>query len=181
MTTAAAPPAAEVIRARTAVAIAFVAAGLAFSSFIARAPTVRDDLGLTTAQLGLLLLCLSGGSVAGLPLSGPVVHRFGPGRAVLAGALSMTFGLALLALGLLTGLVLPAAIGLVFAGLGMGVWDVAMNDEGAEVERRLGRSLMPRLHAGFSLGTVGGAGVGATSAWLGMPLAAQLLGPRHQR
>jgi predicted MFS family arabinose efflux permease len=176
VTTTAAPPGAEVIRARAAVAIAFVAAGLAFSSFIARAPTVRADLGLSTAQLGLLLLCMSGGSVAGLPLSGPVVHRFGPGRAVLAGALSMTFGLALLALGLLTGLVLPAAIGLVFAGLGMGVWDVAMNVEGAEVERRLGRSLMPRLHAGFSLGTVGGAGVGATSAWLGIPLAAQLFG-----
>ena len=31
-----------------------------------------------------------------------------------------------------------------------------MNVEGADVERRLGRSLMPRLHAGFSLGTVGG-------------------------
>jgi predicted MFS family arabinose efflux permease len=176
VTTTGAPPATDVRTARTAVAIAFITAGLAFASFIARAPAVRDVLGLSTAQLGLLLLCASGGAVAGLPLSGPVVHRFGPGRAVLAGALSMTGGLVLLAVGLLTGLVLPAAIGLVVTGLGTGVWDVAMNVEGAEVERRLGRSLMPRLHAGFSLGTVGGAGIGAASAALGIPLAVQLLG-----
>ena len=39
-----------------------------------------------------------------------------------------------------------------------------MNVEGADVERRLGRSLMPRLHAGFSLGTVAGAGIGAAAA-----------------
>ena len=30
-------------------------------------------------------------------------------------------------------------------GIGTGVWDVAMNVQGAEVERRLGRSIMPRF------------------------------------
>src|SRR6185312_227618 len=42
------------------------------------------------------------------------------------------------------------------------------------VERRLGRSLMPRLHAGFSLGTVAGAGIGAAAAATGVPLSAQV-------
>ncbi|MHA6618845.1 MFS transporter [Pseudonocardia sp. DLS-67] len=176
MSTTGALPSARLLRARTAVVIAFIAAGLAFSSFIARTPALRDALGLSTAQLGLLLLCMSGGAVAGLPLSGPLVHRLGPGRAVLAGALSMTVGLALLAVGMSTALVPVAALGLVASGLGTGVWDVAMNVEGADVERRLGRSLMPRLHAGFSLGTVAGAGIGATCSALGIPLAAQLVG-----
>lgn len=176
MSTTGAPPSARLLRARTAVVIAFITAGLAFSSFIARTPALRDALGLSTAQLGLLLLCMSGGAVAGLPLSGPLVHRLGPGRAVLAGALSMTVGLALLAIGMSTALVPVAAIGLVASGLGTGVWDVAMNVEGADVERRLGRSLMPRLHAGFSLGTVAGAGIGAACSALGVPLAAQLVG-----
>jgi fucose permease len=176
VTTTTAAPAAEVFRARTAVAIAFVAAGLAFSSFIARTPALRDALGLSTAQLGLLLLCMSGGAVAGLPLSGPIVHRLGPARAVLGGALSMTLGLGLLAVGMSTAIVPLAAIGLVFAGLGTGVWDVAMNVEGAEVERRLGRSLMPRLHAGFSLGTVAGAAIAAASAAVGISLPVQLIG-----
>ena len=35
-----------------------------------------------------------------------------------------------------------------------------MNVEGAEVERRLGRTVMPRFHAGCSLGTFVGAGIG---------------------
>jgi fucose permease len=176
VTTTGALPSAQLLRARTAVVVAFIAAGLAFSSFIARTPALRDSLDLSTAQLGLLLLCMSGGAVAGLPLSGPLVHRLGPGRSVLAGALSMTIGLALLAVGMSVGMVPIAAVGLVFSGLGTGVWDVAMNVEGADVERRLGRSLMPRLHAGFSLGTVAGAGIGASCAALGVPLQVQLIG-----
>jgi predicted MFS family arabinose efflux permease len=176
VTTTGALPAAQLLRARTAVVVAFITAGLAFSSFIARAPALRDSLGLSTAQLGLLLLCMSGGAVAGLPLSGPIVHRLGPGRAVLSGALSMTVGLALLSVGMFAEFVPVAALGLFATGLGTGVWDVAMNVEGADVERRLGRSLMPRLHAAFSLGTVAGAGVGAACAALGVPLPAQLAG-----
>ena len=39
-----------------------------------------------------------------------------------------------------------------------------MNVEGAVVERLLGRSIMPRFHAGWSLGTFTGAGLGAVAA-----------------
>jgi cyanate permease len=49
-------------------------------------------------------------------------------------------------------------------GVGTGSWDVSMNLEGAEVERELGRAVMPHFHAAFSLGTVGGALIGATTA-----------------
>jgi fucose permease len=125
---------------------------------------------------------VSGGSISGLPLAGPVVHRFGPATAVFAASLTSAAGLALLGTALLSGSVPIAVPGLVLIGLSLGVWDVAMNVEGADVERRLGRSLMPRLHAGFSLGTVVGAGIGALAAASGVPLSAQvfavaLLGP----
>ncbi len=164
-----------VAAARMAVVIVFAANGVAFASFISRTPAIRDALGLSAAQLGLLLLGLSGGAIAGLPLSGPLVHRVGPGRTVLLGAIVVSVGLALLTTGLLTGAVVAAALGLVCCGLGSGTWDVAMNVEGAAVERRLGRSLMPRLHGAFSIGTVAGAGVGAASAATGVPLAVQVL------
>jgi len=162
--------------ARNAVVVAFALNGLAFASFISRTPAIADALDLSTAQLGLLLLCLSIGAVAGLPLSGPLVQRIGPAASVLAGTLTSTLGLAGLATGLLTGTVVTAAIGLFASGLGMGAWDVAMNVAGAEVEQRTGRSLMPRLHAAFSLGTVTGAGLGAATAATGVPLAAQVIG-----
>jgi fucose permease len=162
------------LRARTAVVVTFATSGIAFASFASRTPAVREALGLTTAQLGLLLLCMSGGSIAGLPLSGPIVHRFGTARGVLGGAITLGVGLGLAALGLAIGAVAPAAAGLVLVGLGIGVWDVSMNVEGADVERRLGRSLMPRLHAAFSLGTVLGAGVGTVTAAAAIPIAAQV-------
>ena len=158
-----------------AVAACFAMSGVAAASFLSRVPGVRDVLGLSWTQLGLLLLCVSGGSMVGLPLSGLLVHRFGPGRAVVAASLTVTAGLVMLAAGLRGGVVGPAAVGLVGIGLGVGVWDVAMNVEGADVERRLGRSLMPRLHAAFSLGTMAGAGVGAAAAATGVPLAVQML------
>ena len=66
------------------------------------------------------------------------------------------------------------AVGLFVYGVGTGVWDVAMNVEGAEVERRLGRTIMPRFHAGFSLGTMGGAGVGVLVAAVDVPMLAHL-------
>ncbi|MGH3781041.1 MAG: MFS transporter [Pseudonocardiaceae bacterium] len=168
-------PATGVVGARRAVAACFAMSGVAVGSLLSRAPGVRDALGLSSAQFGLLLLCFSGGSMVGLPLSGPIVHRVGPARAVLTGSLTVTTGLVTLAAGLQVGVVGPAAVGLVLIGLGVGLWDVAMNIEGADVEQRLGRSLMPRLHAAFSVGTMVGAGVGAVSAAAGVPLAVQIL------
>ena len=71
--------------------------------------------------------------------------------------------------------VAPVVVGLFLLGLGNGTWDVAMNVEGAEVERRLGRSIMPRFHAGFSVGTVAGALLGAAMVALGVSVTAHLL------
>ena len=162
-------------QARTAVATAFVVNGLVFASVIARTPSLRDTLGLSPAQLGLLLLCVSTGAIGGLPLSGPLVQRFGTSRVVLGGSLSVALGLAGLGAGLLAASVPLVAPSLVLVGLGMGTWDVAMNVQGADVERHLDRALMPRLHGMFSVGSVIGAGVGALSAATGIPLAVQVL------
>jgi MFS family permease len=165
----------ELRHARTAVATAFVVNGVVFASVIARTPALRDTLGLSAAGLGLLLLCISVGAVAGLPLAGPIVQRLGASRAVLAGSLSVGLGLAGVGVGLLTTSIPLVAPSFVLVGLGMGVWDVAMNVQGASVERGLDRALMPRLHAGFSIGTVAGAGVGALCAAAGVPLGLQIL------
>lgn len=162
-------------RAKVAVALAFALNGLALSSWLSRVPAVRDELGLSTSEVGLLLLCLSAGAVSALPLSGSLVTRLGPGRAVLAGALVAAVGLAGLSLGLALGSPVVAGAFLFVFGAGSSPWDVAMNVEAADVERRLGRPVMPRFHAGFSLGTVVGGAIGAVTAALAVPVAAQLL------
>ncbi len=60
--------------------------------------------------------------------------------------------------------------GLFLYGVGTSVWDVAMNVEGAAVEQRLGRTIMPRFHAGWSIGTIIGAGVGVVVTAAGVPV-----------
>jgi fucose permease len=70
--------------------------------------------------------------------------------------------------------VAPVAVGLFVYGCAAGGWDVAMNVQGAIVERLHGRAIMSRFHAGFSLGTVAGALLGATMVALEVPVTAHL-------
>lgn len=161
--------------ARTAVVVVFALNGFAFASWVSRIPQARSALDLTPGQLGTLLLALSVGSMTGLPLAGTLVHRYGAAPVVAGAAVLDAVGLAAAGLGAGTYVALwLTAVGLFLAGLGSGVWDVAMNVEGAEVERRLRRTIMPRFHAAFSLGTVAGAALGAAAAATGVSVGTHL-------
>jgi fucose permease len=164
------------IPARNAVATAFVVNGLLFASLVSRIPDVRGDLDLSNGGLGLLLLAIAVGSLLALPCTGWLIGRSSAGAVVRAGALVTAVGLAFGAAGASVVSSVPlAAAGLFAYGVGTGIWDVAMNVEAAEVERRLGRSVMPRFHAGFSLGTIAGAGIGVAVTAVGAPMLLHLL------
>jgi len=157
----------EVLTARNAVFATFFINGFALATWASRIPAVRRSLDLGPGALGLLLLAASVGSLLALPTSGSAVQRFGARRVVMVAATVEGAGLLLLAVGAgVAETVAVTAAGLFLIGLGNGFWDVSMNVQGAEVERRLGRSVMPRFHAAFSLGTVAGAAVGAAVAYL---------------
>ncbi|WP_375003597.1 MFS transporter [Aeromicrobium sp. CTD01-1L150] len=162
-------------RAKVAVATVFMANGFLFASWMSRIPAIRDLLDLSPGGLGLLLLALSVGSLCGLPTAGWFVQRWGERRVVQAGALLMTTGVVSAGLAAQAGVVPWAAASLAVMGFGVGVWDVAMNLEGARVERLIGRTIMPRFHAGFSLGTVIGAAGGALAAALAVTVVLHLL------
>jgi MFS family permease len=166
--------AADVAAATRATYLAFIGSGFAFASWAARIPQVRDRLHLSPASLGLVLLALAIGSLIALPLAGVVVHRFGSRRAVASTAVLLGVAFVIIALGYLVGVV-PVFAGLFLAGFANGTWDVAMNVQGAMVERHLGRAIMPRFHAGFSVGTVAGALVGAAAVAGNVPVTAHLL------
>jgi fucose permease len=154
--------------ARNAVGLSFFLNGLVFASWVSRIPEARSSFELTNGQLGLVLLAIALGSVLALPTSGALINRWGTVRIVRVAATAATVGMLTAAVGL--GHVLPLTVGGLFVyGLGIGVWDVAMNVEGAEVERGLRRTIMPRFHAGFSGGTVVGAVLGALLIELSVP------------
>lgn len=164
---------AQLTAARNAVGLAFFLNGLVFASWVSRIPEVRSSFELTNGRLGLVLLAISVGSVVALPTTGALITRWGTVRIVRGGAVLASIGMLTAALSLGDTLALTV-VGLAVYGVGIGVWDVAMNVEGAEVERGLERTIMPRFHAGFSGGTVVGALVGALLIELGVPSSAHL-------
>lgn len=148
---------------------AFIGLGFAFASWASRIPQVRDQLYLNPSSLGLVLLAIAAGSLISLPLSGPIVSRFGSRHTVAATSVLMGVALLAVAIGYRFG-VAPLVLALFTFGFAQGAWDVAMNVQGAIVERRLGRAIMPRFHAGFSVGTVAGALVGTAMVALQVPV-----------
>ena len=169
------PLAPALLTARNAVALSFALNGLVFASLVSRLPDLRERLELSNGGLGTLLLAISCGSLLALPSTGRVIERIGAGATVRAGVLADTVGLSTAAVGAVLGSVPLAALGLFVHGVGIGVWDVAMNVDAAEVERRMRRTVMPRFHAGWSAGSLSGAGLGVVVIALGTPLLAHLL------
>ncbi|MDN5797119.1 MAG: MFS transporter, partial [Intrasporangium sp.] len=170
-------PTPRVHAARAAVFAAFAVTGLAFAAFASRVPDIKHTLGLSPGELGVTLLALSAGSVLGLPVSGWFANRFGAARTVVGAGLVQATGLVLAGVAVTAFGSRPVLMAALFVtGLGVGVFDVGMNFEGASVERLLGRSVMPHFHAMFSAGTVVSALIGALLSGLHVPVLAHLAG-----
>lgn len=154
---------------RTAVFLTFAINGFGMAAWVARIPSVRDRLGISVSEVGILIVGVSAGSILGLLLAGHVVAWLG-GRNSIRIALSLQ-GVTLALIGI--GTTVFSSFGVVIVGLALfgianSLCDVAMNVEGAAVERTLGRTIMPWFHASWSLGTVVGAGLGAAAAFAGL-------------
>ncbi|WP_196867403.1 MFS transporter [Arthrobacter sp. CAN_A212] len=150
--------------------------GLVFASWAARIPAASSTLGLSDGQTGSLLLAAAAGSVLALPLAGSIAGRVGVANTVRIGGVASAIAAVTIAGGLATASVPLTALGLFLFGVGVALWDVAQNIEGADVEHRLRRTIMPKFHAAFSGGAFAGAMVGAGLSALGVDLSYHLLG-----
>ncbi|MCC3763377.1 MFS transporter [Glycomyces sp. TRM65418] len=157
------------LRWRNAVFAVFALSGFLFANWAARVPNIRDILGATTQEMGVLILGLAVGAMLGLVASSHVIAHLGATAAIRWFLATTAVGL--IAAGLIAGIApnywaLFAA--LMVLGAGNAILDVAMNLSGAANERRIGKTLMPMFHAGFSLGTMLGAGLSALTEQLGV-------------
>lgn len=168
-------PRRELIAWRNAVFAVFFLSGLSMASWVARLPVVRDDTGLSTQGVGLVIMGGSVGAVLGLIAAPWLMARVGARAGMIGVLVTVSVGLISVGIG---GSILPSVplvvIGLVLFGFGNGAVDVMMNVEGAEAEREIGKTLMPLMHAFFSFGTVAGAGVAAVASALGISVAIHL-------
>ena len=141
-------------RSQLAVAALFLALGFNYGTWTSRLPAIKAQLGLSTGQVSLVLLAAALGAVFSFPVTAAAVHRFGSRGASLLSAGLLPF--TTLALSVAPNLACACAV--MFAmGIVASTLDVAMNAQGVEVEAAYGRPVMSRLHAVFSLGTMGGA------------------------
>jgi fucose permease len=150
----------DAFRRRLALFALFFVPGLSISSWVTRTPAIRDLLGASTAEIGLVLLGLSVGSMVGILSSGPLVARFGTRPIMTLGTALTVLSMPTIGFGASIGDAVVVTAGLFLFGAGMGGGEVAINVEGADVERVLDRPVLPALHGFFSLGTVVGAGAG---------------------
>lgn len=148
-----------------AIATMFFINGAAIFSWLPRIVDVRDLLKIDNGQLGTAILGMGlGGLVASLILP-KLMEHFSTRQLLLAGGTAQAVFLPLVGF-------MPGAItlGLVLFLLGIIdlIADMAMNTQAVMVEERYGRSIMHRLHGGWSLGSFTGTvlSLGAVSAGL---------------
>ena len=161
---------------RWAITAAFALGGITVSAWGPRLPAIKASLGIGTATIGLLLAGATVGAILGLLASTPVLHWLGSRRAVGGALLLIATAMTVMGLALILGWVPLLAVAFVITGTGIGTLDVLINVEGSAVERTAGRTLMPMMHAAWSIGVAVGAGIGAACAALGIAPAAQLIG-----
>ncbi|XVU23050.1 MFS transporter [Actinoplanes sp. CA-054009] len=156
-------------RRRAALFALFFLPGLGISSWVTRTPDIRDLLGASTAEMGLVLFGLSAGSMVGILSSGALVRRFGTRPIVAVGIVATALSMPIVGIGAAASQSGLVAAGLALFGLGMGGGEVAMNIEGADVERVIGRPVLPTMHGFFSFGTVVGALIGMVLTAVAFP------------
>lgn len=153
----------------------FLVFGVGGASWLVRLPEVRAYINVSTSILGWVLFAGSIGAMTALILSGRFVARFGARIAVIVGFTILGAGQVIQALSLIVELPLGVALGGLVAGFGYGIGDVGINVSGAELEKDRGKSLLPQLHGAYSLGALGGAGLGTVAIIVNFSLVVQMI------
>lgn len=162
----------QFLRWRAAVFVIFFASGLSIATWASRVPSIKRDLDLDNAQIGIILLGMGIASIIGISTSPAVMARIGARRGMLVTMLLFAVGITVVGLGASVFASVPVVLlGMVLFGFGNGSLDVMMNVEATAVEQQMGKTILPVFHAFFSFGTVVGAGIGALAAHLTMSVA----------
>lgn len=147
----------------------FFLPGLLMASWATRTPAIRDILSVSTAEMGAVLFGLSIGSMSGILCSAWLVKRFGPRKVIRTTMTCAVGGMVILSVALWCASPLIFALGLAVFGASFGAAEVAINVEGAAVERELNKTVLPMMHGFYSFGTLAGAGVGMALTALSVP------------
>ncbi len=165
-------------RARLGVAALFAVNGASFATVLPRYPDLKDQLGLSNAEFGIVIAAGPAGALVLGTFAGLATARWGSARVATAASAALGLNLLLVALAptvpVVAAAVLATALGL--AGAIDTVADVADNTQGLRVQALLGRSVLNSLHGAWSVGAVAGGFAGSAAAGANVPLGVHLGG-----
>jgi MFS family permease len=150
---------------RAAVSAAFLIHSTVSGTWAPRLPAIKESLGLSDGELGTALVGLAIGLVVGTRVAGAPIDRWGSRPFMRAGFPLLA---ATLLLPGLAGSGLTLFLALLVLGIASGSLDVAMNAQGIEVERTLGKPILSGLHGLWSVGLGLGAAGAALAAAAGL-------------
>jgi len=155
--------------------VQFALFGVIGTSWMSRLPSVREALGLSSGQLGALLVVGGVGTLTAVVATGAVVARFGSRTTLVVATTANVVGFGLVALGTATGSVGVFAVGAFLNGMCGALTNVPINICAASVEQHVGRAILPHFHAAFSIGAACGALVAAAFSWAHVGIAVQVV------
>jgi predicted MFS family arabinose efflux permease len=150
-------------REQWATRLVFLAVGFAIAAWAPLVPFAKARLGIDDGALGLLLLCLGGGSILAMPVTGVMATRYGCRAILMVGVVVFSAVLPVLAV---ASDMATMAIALAVFGAAIGTVDVTMNIQAVIVEKDSRRAMMSGFHGLYSLGGILGAG-GVSALLLG--------------
>lgn len=154
---------------------AFGVQGLYFSTWVSRTPEIQQLLGLDTAQMGLFTLAMALGSLSGLLVGGPIIARYGTRIVLIVAYCAGSVFLAALGTFAQMGMLPLATLSIILVGFSGGSGGLAINIEGANVDRGSPKSLLPSLHGSFSLGSLIGGALGTLAIIAGVSVQTNLV------
>ncbi|WP_207420913.1 MFS transporter [Desertivirga brevis] len=140
-------------RYRAFLTIFFFIAGVCFSTWASRIPTVKASFHLNDAELGTLLLAMPISSLIGLPISGYLVSKF-DSRVPLTIAF-LGHALALTLIGFATSMVVLVASVALFS-FSTRILNISMNTQAITIQKMFNRKINGSFHALWSTGGIVG-------------------------
>ncbi len=150
----------------------FWATGFGTGIWASQLPRMKALFGLTDAGLSTVVLCFALGAIMTMPLIGALTTWLGGVRTVAVTGVAAAAALVLVGLAATYPWLLVAAL---FAGVGIGGLDVAMNTQATVIERAWRAPIMSGIHGWFSLGGLCGAAAGGGLIAAAVPFVAVFL------
>ena len=154
------------IRARNALWASFFLLGFAGIAWVPRIPEIKDSLGLSDGQFGLVLLGSTLGAIPGAQISGRLVHMHSSKLVIQISGVLLPIGVAIMGAADSVAVLL---VGMFITGFSVAFMDIAINAQAVAVEKHTNGRWMSTFHGLWSVGAFGATLIGGLIANLVSP------------